>query len=138
MSANKFNIIEVQCINTSELSSDTTINKFETFNYYKALQTGINQLPSNWEYLVICDINTLFIDKDFAEKIENKLKNSDIIQIFDKAVIIDPLNKKIIQTSYSLAYSNNHGIPVSKEYFPIWFRDNSGIAFSRQFYEDLM
>jgi hypothetical protein len=131
----------VECFNSEPSSypiSNSQKYNFTVFNYYEAILKGIKSLPSNWEKVLLCDMNIEFADADFNKKIETAFESNGIIQLFERSVTINPSVEKVIDTNYSLTYSHANEIPTSKKYFAMWFAD-PGCAWGmrREVYESI-
>lgn len=139
--ASGINLVTVECEKFSSQGNKWPINSnvkyhFTEFNYFEALIKGIENLPDNWSKVLFADINVEFLDSDFANKIEKSFNQNEIIQLFEKCVVVNPLSEEIVDTNFSLAYSQS--IPIDKNYFSLWFADpGCGWGITRAVFEEI-
>jgi len=64
-----------------------------------------NELPSDWSYICWIDADVFFRQNDWVDKTINALKNFDLIQMFDFALMSKPNDTKI--ESFYTGYTNS-------------------------------
>lgn len=100
------------------------------------INLAIKNLPNDWKYAVWCDKDILFNSNDWVEKSIQKLKNSDIIQPWDRVFLLEESQRHIPNKNNKLFWSESI-LFLKKENIPNHAHCGMAWAINRNFYDKI-
>ncbi len=110
----QFEVTDYKTLNDIQLRTTT-----ELWHKENALNIGIQNLPSDWEYVAWIDADICFARPDWVTETLHMLQHYDIVQMFSHAQDLSPTHE-VIQNHKGFVYCYQNGLPGSNTYYPNW------------------